>query len=291
MTNTDGLRSVHPKELAYSQTSVGLTIYNGEEEPGVSVREWDNIMPYTIPLDVIINEDGEMCSYDNRRLYAARNHAPSQQHLMVSVHNFTDLLPAVKVRTSVADIFFWWERVHPTTGDTEVHGIRAVVTYWGLLAAYRCAYQSPEFSLKGSHTEPTVRRSPFQFTPYYQLDRVDCVEIPIHEDAIDNMLEAITSELIVCFSRTERGIIMYRPDFNNLLLCHIGGLQVKSYFKYERQKMTLRAKGERKDEQWSDDEELFRAENDQLEEIETLWLKADLEEVRRHPFTLGVNGF
>ena len=278
---TDGLRSILPREIAYSQTSIGLTIYNGEEEPGVSVREWDNSIPYTIPLDVILNEVGEMCSFDNRRLYAARNHATAQQHLMAREHNFTDLLPADKVRTSAADIFFWWEKTDPRTGETEVHGIRSVVTYWGLLTAYRCAYQSTGFSLNGSHTEQTVRRCPIRFTPYYQLDRIDCVEISMHDDAIAAMTAAIMGGLTVCFSRTERGVIMHRPDFNLLLLRHIGGLQVKSYFKYERQAMTLRASGERKDDHWPDDEDFFRAENDQLEDIETLWLKADLAEVSR----------
>jgi hypothetical protein len=74
--------------------------------------------------------------------------------------------------------------------------------------------------------------------------------------------------------------MMDRPDFNQLLLRHIGGLRVLSFFKYVEQAIVLRARGERKDGQWPDDEEFFRAENERLEEIDMLWLKADAAEVR-----------
>jgi hypothetical protein len=278
--DTSSSIAIYPREVAYSQSTVSSTIYNGDEDPGVSVREWDNILPYTIPLDFIINSVGENCSFDNRRLYAARNHAPPEQHLIGWQHNFTDLIPQDKLAIGLADILLWWEMVDPTSGESEVHVIRAVVSYWGLIVAFRCASQSPTFSLNGSQLEPTVRQYPFPFTPYYKMNRGDCKEIPIHDDAFVALTAAVDSGSTVCFSHSERGIIMHRPDFINLLLSHIEGLQVISYFKYANQTMVLRAKGERKDGHWPDDEELFRAEYQRMDDMEVLWLKSDLARVR-----------
>ena len=76
---------ISPKEIAYSQNTISSKInnINGDD---VSVTRWENIEPYTIPLDVVYNESTELCSFDNRRLYAARNYAPFDYKLRVKVH-------------------------------------------------------------------------------------------------------------------------------------------------------------------------------------------------------------
>ena len=61
---------------------------------------------------------------------------------------------------------------------------------------------------------------------------------------------------------------MRRPDFNQLISRHIEGLRVKSYFKYSNRKLILCAKGVHDDGNGPDDEELFRAEQQRIEEIE-----------------------
>lgn len=275
------IRTLIPRELAYSQKSIGLYIYNGNEDEA-SVREWYNVKPYNIPIDVVTNEVGENVSMDNRRLYAARNHAPPEQHLMGYQHNFTDPVPQNRVTTGAADILLSWETIDLASGEPEVHVIRAVISYWGLMVAFRCASQSPDFNLCGVHSEPMVRRNLFPFTPYYKIDGTDDKEIPMHDDAITALINSIDSGKIVCFSRSERGVVMHRPDFNQLISRHIGGLRVSSYFKYANRNMVLRAKGEQKDGSWPDDEELFRAENQRIEDIEVRWLEVDLEQVRIH---------
>lgn len=280
------LLSVYPREIAYSQSSVGFTIYTNDEDPGVSVREWSNMIPYTIPIDVAFNENGDILTFDNRRLYAARNHAPTEQRLMVRQHEFTDMLSEDKIETSAANIFFWWEVTDAASGELEVHCIRAIVTYWGLLTALRCASQSPVFSLNGSITEPTVRRYKFPYTPYYELKRGGSIEIPIYEDAHAALIAALRGESIVCFSHSQMGVIMHRPDFNQMLLRYVAGIRATSYFKYAKLSMTLRAKGEKKDGHWPDDEEFFRAENERIEDIESLWLKADVAEVSLFLFSM-----
>ena len=41
--------------------------------------------------------------------------------------------------------------------------------------------------------------------------------------------------------------------------------------------MVLRTKGEQKDGRWPNDEELLRAENQRIEDIEVRWLEVDLQ--------------
>lgn len=66
---------------------------------------------------------------------------------------------------------------------------------------------------------------------------------------------------------------MRRPDFNQLISRHIGGLRVTSYFKYSNCKLIL---GAHDDGNEPDDEELLRAEQQRIEDIEVRWSEADL---------------
>ena len=277
--DTSTLLAIFPREIAYSQNTVGLTIYNGEEE-SITVRTWVNGKPYTISLDVIINDVGEFCAFDNRRLYAARNYAPTEWHFMVRQHAFTDLIPPEKLETGAAYISLWWEMIDPASGEPEVHCFKGVVSYWGLMVAFRCACQSPSFSLNGSYAEPTLRQSPFPYPSYYKVDRIGCKQIPLLDDPITALTSAIDRDQTVCFSRSDSSILMHRPDFIQLLLRHIEGVQVDSYGKYTRRQMVFRAKGEENDGHWPDDGELFRAEQQRIEDIDTLWMESDLAQVR-----------
>ena len=277
--DTSTLLAIFPREIAYSQNTVGLTIYNGEEE-SVTVRTWVNGKPYTISLDVIINDVGEFCAFDNRRLYAARNYAPTEWHFMVRQHAFTDLIPPEKVETGAAYISLWWEMIDPASGEPEVHCFKGVVSYWGLMVAFRCACQSPSFSLNGSYAEPTLRQSPFPYPSYYKVDRIGCKQIPLLDDPITALTSAIDRDQTVCFSHSDSSILMHRQDFIQLLLHHIEGVQVDSYGKYTRRQMVVRTKGDDKDGHWPDDGELFRAEQQRIEEIDALWMESDLAQVR-----------
>ena len=78
--------AICPKEVAYSQKSIGFTIFNGDNIPGASVLHWIDDLPYTIPIDIIKTNNDEYSSFDNRRLYAARNNAPPEYNIAVRCH-------------------------------------------------------------------------------------------------------------------------------------------------------------------------------------------------------------
>ena len=88
--------TICPKEV---QKSIGLTIFNGDNIPGASIFHWDDELPYIIPIDIVkawqANND-EYCSFDNRRLYAARNHAPPEINIVVRCHDFVEILPETR---------------------------------------------------------------------------------------------------------------------------------------------------------------------------------------------------
>ena len=97
------IRTILPWEIAYSQKSIGLYGYYDIEDEA-SVREWHNVKPCNNPLDVVTNEVTANIAFDNRHLYAARNYAPPEQHLIVNQHNFTDPVPQSRVTTGAAVI-------------------------------------------------------------------------------------------------------------------------------------------------------------------------------------------
>jgi hypothetical protein len=90
---------IYPKEIFYSQKSFSLTMYRGEGLPGVSVCNWANELPYIIHIDIVNCNDGAYCSFDNRRLYAARNYAASGFEIVARRHDCMEILPETRKGT------------------------------------------------------------------------------------------------------------------------------------------------------------------------------------------------
>ena len=108
-------------------------------------------------------------------------------------HAFSDTVPQNRVTTGAADILLLWDMVDLDSGEPEIHVIRAVLSYWGLMVAFRCVSQSPDFKLCGEHSEPTVRRNLLPFTTHYRINDTDDRQIPIVGDATNSLVNAIKS--------------------------------------------------------------------------------------------------
>ena len=46
---------ISPREVAYSQSSVGPTIFAGKGRNRASVERWTTEEPYLIPIDIVLN--------------------------------------------------------------------------------------------------------------------------------------------------------------------------------------------------------------------------------------------
>ena len=160
------LYATYPQEIAYSQSSVDDRIYVGDGVAGAPVEAWKDEEPYTIPIDVVIIESRELCTFDYRRLYAARNFSPPGYQMVVKRHKFSDLVPEEKLETEAGDVIFCW--AEPDGLVFNIHVLEVTLIYWGLLASYCCACQSATSGLSGTLEEPVVRHYQPAFVPYYK---------------------------------------------------------------------------------------------------------------------------
>eukprot|EP01035_Chromulina_nebulosa_P034838 gene34838-46795_t len=276
------LQAIHPREIVYSQSSVDDYIYQGDEEPGASVDAWKNAAPYTIPIDVIETEDGELCTFANRRLYAARNFSPPGYQMVVKRHSFKDIIPEEKLETEAADLIFWWAETNGVT--SQVHVLEGTIMFWGMMVCYRCAYQNNSFNLNGTNHEPEIRRNQRAFTPYYKVRGIANnspirTKIISNDDAIPSLRAAIESGQVVGFSKCKNSRIIHREAFNDVVLRNIEGLRVTSYKVVENQHLLEFIKasggGGEKDEDYWQDQELHQHECKRMNEIERSWIESD----------------
>jgi hypothetical protein len=213
-----------------------LSILCCDEESFASVEAWKEDEPYTIPIDVVETVTGELYTFDNRRLYAARNFSPAGYQLVVRWHSFSDIVPEEKLETEAGDVVFWW-----TESDglvTHLHVLEVTLIQWGLLTSCRCALQSPYFSLSGTVKEPDVRPNEEAFVPYYKVrgtanPSINNSTTMTDEYGISNLRAAIEGREMVAFSRSVRSKIILRKAFNTMILRNIAGLRVSSYKKIE----------------------------------------------------------
>ena len=274
------LQAIYPREIAYSQSSVDDCIYQGDEEPGASVEAWKNEAPYTIPIDIVVTEDGELCTFDNRRLYAARNFSPPGYQMVVKRHSFNDIIPEEKLETEAADLVFWWAETNGIT--SQVHVLEGTIMFWGVMVCYRCAYQNNSFNLNGTNREPEIRRNQRAFTPYYKVrgianSPIRTIIMP-NDNAILILRAAIESGQVVGFSKRKNSRIMHREAFNDVVLRYIEGLRVTTYKIVENQHLEFKASGEKDEDYWQD-QELHQLECKRMNEIERRWIESDIAEV------------
>lgn len=276
------LQAIYPREIAYSQSSVDDCIYQGDEEPGAPVQAWKNEAPYTIPIDVVETDNGELCTFDNRRLYAAKNFSPPEYQMVVKRHSFNDIIPEKKLETEAADLVFWWAETNGIT--SQLHVLEMTIIFWGVMVCYRCAYQNGTFNLNGTHLEPEIRRNQQAFTPYYKVGEIANQTIRTrtiiitNEDAIVSLRAAIESGQVVGFSKSKKSRIMYREAFNDVILRNIEGLRVTSYKIVENKYLVLKANGEKDEDYWQD-QELHQLECKRTNEIERRWIESDITEL------------
>jgi hypothetical protein len=161
------LSAVYPREIAYSQSYVDDFIHCCDDESWASVEAWEEDEPYTIPIDIVETVTGELCTFDNRRLHAARNFSPAGYQLLVRWHSFSDIVPEEKLETEAGDVVFWWMESDGLV--THLHVLEVTLIQWGLLTSCRCAFQLPTFNLSGMVKEPDVRRNQAAYVPYYKV--------------------------------------------------------------------------------------------------------------------------
>ena len=180
--------------------------------------------------------------------------------------------------------FFWNGATDSVSGESDVHVLCTGVNYWGLMTSLRCASQSSTFDLSGSQIEPVIDAPP-PFEPYYVIRnmsnaRQQSLEQPKSE-GIPNLRAAVGSGELVAFAKgvlRALGKIMHRPAFNELVLEHIGGLEIISYTIRKSHQLILKASGEKDDEYWHN-QAMYQLECQRMEEMENRWMESDMEKV------------
>ena len=150
--------------------------------------------------------------------------------------------------------------------------------------SYCCASQSSTFDLSGSQIEPVIDAPP-PFEPYHVIRnmsnaRQQSLEQPKSE-GIPNLRAAVGSGELVAFAKgvlRALGKIMHRPAFNELVLEHIGGLEIISYTIRKSHQLILKASGEKDDEYWHN-QAMYQLECQRMEEMENRWMESDMEKV------------
>jgi hypothetical protein len=276
-------KTIKPSEAAYSQASIGLTIFNGDGLPGSPVDGWMEQSPYTVPIDVVIDANGEYLSYDNRRLYSARNYARVDWKITVNEHEFTEQISEQRIATHAADVIFRWQSNDEfVSGSGDVHEVEAKLMYWGLITSYRCASQNPEFNINGTHTTPTVMEYSVAYRPQYKLCKApagtkDIVRMT-EEEGLSNLISVLDDdELLVC-STCKNGRIFARKDFNEIIRQNSQGIVVESYRILKNRFLQLKAQGDNRDDDWSD-QDAFQRDLQRSNMIDALWMECDINQV------------
>ena len=278
---------IFPREIAYSQSIIGPTMFVGDGKPRASVECWTTDTPYSIPIDIVLNR-GEYVTFDNQRLYSARNYAPSQTRIVAIVHAFEDSVPDIALDLGVCAVtFFWNGAADLISGCAGVHILSIAVNYWGLMTSLRCASQGSTFGLSGSHMEPTIDEQPL-VEPHYIISKIPmtqqhAVELPKLEGIADLRAAVDSGNLVTFATGAPRilGRIMHRSDFNKLVLEHIEGLEVLSYSMRTNQQLILKGSLEKDNEYWLD-QERHQQECQRMMEMETRWMESDIEKVIYH---------
>jgi hypothetical protein len=287
MTTTIVDAKLNPNAIAYSQCSIAQHINRDDGLIGAPVNAWKNEKPYTIAVDVVEIRNSWLCSFDNRRLYAARNHSPEGYMMNVNCHGFSDIVSEEKLDSGTGAVFFWW--VESNGLVNKLHELEITIIHWGVMTSYGCACQSPSFSLNGTHSHPEVLRCSPMFIPYYKARRYAnkiYTREPVRlEDGINNLLSAISnSDMKVGFSQNATSHIMIREDSNQLISQNASGLRVRNYNTTENMYIDLKAEGDKDDEYWQD-QEIHHIQCERMNEIERRWIECDIEEVKLNILT------
>jgi hypothetical protein len=288
------LHTKFPREIAYSQCSITEHIFAGENNPaGASVKEWKNEVPYSIPLDVVTMMNGEYCSYDNRRLFSARNYAPTSHNALMKIHDFKEPVPSEKLEyTGAGEVIFWWMN----DSQDAVYVLESTLLSWGFITALRCAYQHPEFPLVGSHQEPVIQPFP-QFSPSYRVESNDqklTMDTLQSEEGLAHLQLAVDEGRPVFFSRSiKRSAIMLRPDFIDFVLHQIDAVSVTSFKEKKQAKLVLRGGADHSPspgsgDNWPPDSDISQYDMERDCDIDRRWIELDLAEVYPFAFAFSI---
>ena len=205
-------------------------------------------------------------------------------------HDFTEILPDTRRNIIPTKVVIWW------TSGNDLHVLEMNIMYWGLLVALRCALQSSDFSLNGTHTEPEILEYPVRFIPYFKVvkypncsyKRLNCtIEEGIHnlnlalDDGIHNLNLALDDEKAIAFSQSQDSRIVQRSDFISLLRPHLMAQEVDAYYVRKNHYLKFKATCDKNDDDYWDEQEFCQLQCNLLNIIDQEWIEIDSAEVFR----------
>ncbi len=236
------MQSISHNIVRYSQRSIERTF----NDRHTSVETWIDSLPYTVPLEVT-PVDGEYLSLDNRRLYSAKNYSPHE-----TVNCIVRPLNAPTTNEMKDFGIDLLEMIWVDHGQVLHRLTLRAVTIEGVMII-RCLTQDSSFPVLGQ-LRPDPSRGQRTYDPLtWRINPGSIHCAPTTDDFQDSFLAA--DRILVCVKITVnlyherndlRRIIQDRPDLFQLV-------------RYERSThiVTLRARGEKKDDTWDDWDELL----------------------------------
>ena len=275
------LKKKYPRELAYSQSSMSDVFYNVDNPTkGSKYEDWSDNQPYNIPIDVVMMLNGEYCSYDSSRLYAARNYAPPEYKLTIKTHDFHDQVTEERLDdTGAGTVVFYWP---DSVDQNSIHILELDLNSWGLIISLRCACQHSGFSLNGSHFEPSVSNCLIRVVPYYKIAKFSNTthgELMLpNEGALDSLKAAFLSDTLIVFSPGRYSRIRRRDDFIKLVIDNLAHATVFSYKRKSGSILKYKSGDDKGDDDYLHDHEMHQLECMRQEERDIRWMEADVEE-------------
>jgi hypothetical protein len=229
------MQTISPADIRYSQASVDTHFKDRATGALTPVEAWANALPYTASLQVVQLGNGEYLSFDNRRLYSAKNYAPAGTPLQCHVLDCNSPPSDTMKDLALDQLEIAW---------VDVEGVVNRLTLTALLIEgvflIRCVTQDSAFPADGrKDPEPSVvgRRAYDEFAEFTWKIRPAGAKftqeagVNAHTDSLAAATQVyvrIRSDVNVYHRRDDlQAIILGRDDLFEVTKYEKGNVQVK----------------------------------------------------------------
>ncbi|KAI9140965.1 hypothetical protein BKA69DRAFT_1038949 [Paraphysoderma sedebokerense] len=138
-------------DIHFSQITINEDFTSGD-----IVSKWEDRPLYTIPILVCQFDNSTITTYNNRRLYACRQHNPSK-NIACYIYNANSIIEENNPYRNTSGFMIWKaERVIENRNNLGVFILHFQVNTYGALIAFRCALQADTFPVQGRTELPQV---------------------------------------------------------------------------------------------------------------------------------------
>jgi len=236
------MKNIEHQRIRYSQSSIKPNFSDGR----TSVETWMDALPYSVPLEVMMNIDGETyISLDNSRLYSARTYGLNPT-VTCKVYNAHESVTPIMQDHGLDLLTVIW------TSENSLHRLSLRANTIEAVVIIRCASQNSVFPFLGSVIPPRI-------SPQRIYDDITKKIVPAcipFVDSQENYLDCLENvekiyvrpvpEVNIYHQRNDLGrLIVHRPDLFNLVRHE----QCKSFI--------LKARGDKDPDVWDDWDDLL----------------------------------